>query len=463
MKRERSIGSRIASLIFIVIVIIVLVFLFRIYKENYFGDFTRAEYQPGLSEFKRDSSVKIGNHNSYRIVSNTFNDAVYSKKISVKPNTPYRVTCKVKTKDVVTEKAISNAGAGLCIVDTTECSNTITGTTDWTNLEFMFDSKARTEVEIGLRLGSYADNCKGTAWFSDLKLEMGSATYDSHWKMVCFIFDKIDVEIQKDGKPYRMQEEMTGYDVQRIKENMERAKDSFKNLSDYEMTMDYEIIEIDEPIKSVSYDNENGYYVSPSDISLMIKDYVEKGEYDYIYATVKFGDVINAAIDNKNNWIGLGGMNYQDKGFSNIRLPNDNKSYVFTYDPSINTFPEEAFVHEFLHTLENISKENGYDYPILHNYEQYGYKIEPRVSLKQWYSDYMSKNIITTKGTKVGINPEVYSIKPIHRAAFEHSMELEFDTDPNNIIEEFRAIFKTIANVFNSGGKQITRKEANSI
>ena len=448
MRGRNSVGSRIASLAFFVITFIALIILFNVYKENYFGDFSRAEYNRGISEFKRDSNVKLGSHNSYRIVSNKYNDAVYSKKVEVKPNTPYRVSCKIKTKDVVTEKEISNAGAGICIVDTTECSSTLIGTNDWTEVEFMFDSKARTEVEIGFRLGSYADNCKGTAWFTDLKLEMGAQERDSHWKMVCFIFDSIDVEIKKDGKPYQMQETMTNYDITRIKDNMSRAKDSFKLLSNYEMTMDYEIIEISEPIKSISYDEENGYYVSPSDVSLLIKDIVEQGEYDYIYAVVKFGDVINSAIDGKNNWIGLGGMNYQDKGFANIRIPNDEKSYVFTYNASINTFPEEAFVHEFLHTAENISNDNNFDFPLLHNYEQYGYKIEPRESLKKWYADYMTKNITTAHGIKVGIDKEVYSIKPVHKGAFTYSKEIKFDTDPSNPIEEIRAIFNTI---FNAG------------
>ena len=442
MKERRVIGGKVFTIVFFVIVAIILSVIYNIYKENNFSGFDRAEYNQGLTEFKRDRNVKCGKHDSYRIVSTDFNDAVYSKTINVTPNTPYRVTCKIKTENVETEKPISNAGAGICIVDTTECSNTLTGTNDWTDIEFMFNSKARTSVNIGFRLGSYADNCKGKAWFSDIKLEIGASQKDSHWKMVCFIFDNIDVTITKDGSPYNMKETLTSSDIYDIKNNMERTKESFQKLSHYAITMDYKIIEISEPIKSISYDETNGYYVSPSDISLMIRDYVAEGEYDYIYAVVKFGDVINKAVDGKNNWIGLGGMNYQDIGFANIRLPNDDKSYVFRYNPTVNLFPEEAFIHEFLHTAENISRDNAYLFPILHNYEEYGYKVEPLVSLKKWYEDYMSKNIVSTHGAKIGIDPEVYKIKPIHKSAFDNSMEIEFDTDPDNIIEEIRNIFK---------------------
>ncbi len=159
--------------------------------------------------------------------------------------------------------------------------------------------------------------------------------------------------------------------------------------------------------------------------------------------------------------IGLdfGGMNYQDIGFSNIRLPNNTKSYIYKYDPKVNLFPEEAFIHEFLHTAENISRDNGFDYPILHNYEQYGYKVEPKYGLRKWYADYMCKNISASHIGKVGIDPKVYSIKPVHSSAFNYSMEIEFDTDPDNLVEEIRAIFKTLFNA----GKTIRRKEANNI
>ena len=456
MENKGSIGSKICTIIFIILVAYALSFIYNIYKENYFGDFIRAEYQLGLSEFKRDRKVKNGSHDSYRIVSNDYNDAMYSKVIEVTPNTPYRISCMIKTKDVVTQKAISNAGAGICIADTTEYSDTITGTTDWTKVEFMFNSKARTEVEIGFRLGSNSDNCKGTAWFSDFKLEVGSRSQDSNWKMVCFIFDSIDVMIEKNGKPYRMNEVMTSSDIRDIKDSIERTKNSFKSLSNYKMTMDYEIIEISEPIKSISRNNDNGYYVSPSDVYSIIKDYIREGEYDYIYAAVKFGSVIEENLNDQNNWIGLGGMDLKDIGFSNIRLPNDAKSYIYKYDPIANLFPEEVFIHEFLHTAERISKDNGYDYPLLHNYEQYGYKVESKYGLKNWYRDYMQCNITTTHGIKVGIDSNVYTIKPVHKSAFNYSMEVDFDDDPDNLIEEVRTILKVIFN----GSKNISRGEA---
>ena len=65
-------------------------------------------------------------------------------------------------------------------------------------------------------------------------------------------------------------------------------------------------------------------------------------------------------------------MDYYGIGFSNIRLPNDSRSYIYKYNSSINQFPEEVFLHEFLHSLERTAKEYGYNRPELHSYQQYG-------------------------------------------------------------------------------------------
>lgn len=458
MQRKSTIGSKLASILFILCVSIALVFIYNIYKENYFGEFHKAEYTANLSQFKRDKAVKQGKKDSYRIVSTDFNDAMYYKKVSVTPYTPYRVSCMIKTENVVTQKEISNAGAGICIADTTECSSMITGTQDWQKVELLFNSKNRTEVEIGFRLGSYADNCKGMAWFSDLKLEVGSASQDTHWKMACFIFPTLDVTIEENGKKQQIQEKMTNTDVQDMKDNMERLKDSIKKLSNYQMTIDYDIIEMNEPIDSVTYDEENGYYVAPSDVASKIENYVKQGEYDYIYIAVKFGSILHEELEGGGDWVGLGGMDYQDIGFSNIRLPNDAKSYIYKYNTKINLFPEEAFLHEFLHTLERISRENGYEYPVLHDYEKYGYQVESRIGLRNWYRDFMTRQI-ETNGTYIGINEKIYSIKPVHSKAFEYSMELPLNDDPDNIIEEIRTIFGVI---INSGSKYLKKGDSNT-
>ncbi len=141
-------------------------------------------------------------------------------------------------------------------------------------------------------------------------------------------------------------------------------------------------------------------------------------------------------------------MDLHGIGYSNIRLPNDRSSYIYTYNSIINTFPEEVFVHEFLHSLERILQERNYEIPELHDYEKYGYKEEKLVGLKEWYKDYMNCNIKSSDGKLVGLDSEVYTITPPANSDFKYSTEIEFNKEPQNIIEEIKNVFTVVFRMF---------------
>lgn len=42
------------------------------------------------------------------------------------------------------------------------------------------------------------------------------------------------------------------------------------------MKINYNIIEIDEPITSISYDNENAYYINPTDVENLIEKHMAR-------------------------------------------------------------------------------------------------------------------------------------------------------------------------------------------
>lgn len=137
-------------------------------------------------------------------------------------------------------------------------------------------------------------------------------------------------------------------------------------------------------------------------------------------------------------------MDYYGIGFSNIRLPNDSRSYIYKYNSRVNTFPEEVFLHEFLHSLERNAEEYGYDRPELHDYEKYGYENERLEGQKQWYTDYMNKEIETTEGN-IGLPAEIYTLKPAKNSDFDYSYKMEdVFTQPENIIEEIMEIFDNL-------------------
>lgn len=137
-------------------------------------------------------------------------------------------------------------------------------------------------------------------------------------------------------------------------------------------------------------------------------------------------------------------MDYYGIGYSNIRLPNDSSSYIYKYNSRINTFPEEVFLHEFLHSLERNAKEYGYEIPALHDYEKYGYENEALTGQKKWYTDYMNQEIKTENGD-IGLPAEIYKLKPAKNSNFNNSYELEnIFKQPENIVEEIIELFKNL-------------------
>ena len=298
---DKTKSSKIANIIFTIVIFIIVFMLYGVYKKYNYNEFIKAETNPGITKFYRDSKIKFSNDYSYKIESPNYNDAIFYKKIKVKPETPYKLSCMVKTEGVQNEDNGTESGAQMSIVDTTECSDSIIGTTDWQKLEFIFDSKNREELEIGFRLGGNGANSKGTAWFTDFKLEEGSKDNSTNWNVACFIFKNVDVVIN--NKSIKLS--MNASDIEKMKENMERFKNSVKELSGNRMTADYDIYEIDTPVETVTYSEEFAYYLDPTDIYGIIKDYLKKEEYDYIFVTVRLGDDFENVEIKVNDWIGL--------------------------------------------------------------------------------------------------------------------------------------------------------------
>lgn len=459
MKKKKSPLRRLVSFIMLVISIYVLIEVYGVYKQRDFNDFVRAERNMHTSTFSRDFETKLGEEGSYKIESPILNDAMFFAPLEVEPNTSYKVSCMVKTKDVVTQNSNTTAGAQISIDDTIEKSNSVVGTQDWTELTMYFNSKNRTSVNIGFRLGGYDDKCIGTAWFDNLKLEKGITDTSNDWNFVCFIFKNVNVSLGENGNTQNYNIEMSQAGREQIRDNMLRFQRSFQDMTRGKMQVKYDIIEIEEPIRTLSHDEENGYYVKPQDVKKMIEPYLAKEEYDHIFVAVKLGDLSKNIEIPVNDWIGLGGMEYRNVGFSNIRIPNKENSAIYKYVNEINEFPEEVFIHEFLHTLERNAESYGYERPELHDYDKFGYKNETVVGLKQWYADYVNHEIKDDIGKTYGLNSEIFTKKPVHESDFTYSTEIEIENEPQNIIEEIRGVFKNLFKTYQKVKLQYMHEE----
>ena len=441
-------SEKIKSIMSTIIIIAIIFVGCLIYKRYNFNNYVKAEYNLGVSKFERDSEIKCTENDSYKIINTDYNDAMFYQTIEVKPNTPYKVTCKIKTENVQSKNKTTDSGAHMCIAETLEKSDNIEGTQDWTEVEFYFNSKNRTEVDVGFRLGGFEDNCIGTAWFSDFKVESGIADESNTWNFLCVLFDNVDVNIQKDGINKNVKLHLNQIDKEDISLCMRRFQNSMEEMSKGKMKVKYDIKETTQPITELTYDEDNGYYVSGYNVKDVIDPYIEQGIYDHIFIVFRTGDINQKGAIPVNDWIGLGSMEYRGLGFSNIRLPDDSNSYIYKYDVRANTFPEEVFVHEFLHTLERNAEEYGEERPELHDNYRYSYISKDLIGLKEWYEDYMNKEIKTlTKN--IGLPQDIYTKKPVKTTDFEYSHVLNNCLkDPENIFEELNSIFNRLKDAF---------------
>ena len=431
--------QNIFSKIFIILVIIVAFVAYRKYDYNFYS---KGITDSGKTVFSRDSKVTTNNKRSYKIENKDYSDAMFFKEIEVKKYTPYKISCMVKTADIEQLDNEQLAGAQIVLKDTEEHSDVIVKADEWTKLEFGFNSKCNDKVEIGFRLGGNNEKAKGTAWFSDLRIEEGFLSEDTTWNFVCFAFDNVNVNIQ--GK--QIISTLTKNDINNLQDTMRRLKNTLPTISGNRMQMEYTIIEISEPITSLTYDNENGYYVGEENIYNLVKEYTTKAEYDHIFAYIKLPDEMFMTSEDVTNWIGLGNMQYCGKGYSNIRVADSGDGDAYRYS-SRNNFPEEVFVHEFLHTLERNSQEYGYEVPALHDNKKYGYEENRTDGLKLWYSDYMCGKI-SYNGEYVGLPKKIYQYTPAQVSDFEYSNELKLLDEPKNIIEVIESITRRVKILF---------------
>lgn len=289
--------SRIITLVLLVALIVAIVI---VYKRFYFNDFIKAITLPDVdTSFYRDSKEKYNGQRSYCIESKDFNDALFFKTIQVEKNTPYKITCMVKTEDVESDNP-DTAGACISIMDTAEQSLTVQGTTDgWQQLTLMVDSENNDSLKVAFRLGGYSGYSKGKAYFSDMKVEKGKKDLSTEWTVVCFLINNVDVRI--DGTRYAYS--LTSEDKKLLEDDLNRFAKTVENFSDGKMFVTPVFVEITQPLTTLSYDDDNYYYAAPSDVEPLIDEYVKNNEYDHIFIGIRMGDTLSEI--KVKDWIGL--------------------------------------------------------------------------------------------------------------------------------------------------------------
>jgi hypothetical protein len=141
--------------------------------EAWSRDLTDVGWEPA-TDGRADGSGMV------RIVNRAANDARVCQTIPVTAGATYRVSARVKTADV----GLGTAGALIAIEPRVADSVDIKGTQDWQRLEVTVANEDASSWDVCLRLGSYSNLNTGTAWFSDVQVEVlsgGASEPGRHW------------------------------------------------------------------------------------------------------------------------------------------------------------------------------------------------------------------------------------------------------------------------------------------
>jgi hypothetical protein len=94
-------------------------------------------------------------------------DAGWTQTVPISPLGHYKLSGWIKTENVV---ATTGKGALLSISDTIR-TKALTGTNDWTYVEYEFDAEGLDSAQINCLLGGWG-LATGKAWYDDVKLEL---------------------------------------------------------------------------------------------------------------------------------------------------------------------------------------------------------------------------------------------------------------------------------------------------
>lgn len=141
---------------------------------------TNGDFEKGLRGWEIDSWKDTGTHKidkketyrgnpTLRLDSKDPDHTMATQVIAVEPNTRYRITAMVKAENIQFHEK-GKDGPCLGIRGTFEKTKPLPKAFDWQEVVFDFDSKDRTEIEVGPHLGWHASVVSGTAWFSNLRM-----------------------------------------------------------------------------------------------------------------------------------------------------------------------------------------------------------------------------------------------------------------------------------------------------
>lgn len=372
------------------------------YAENQLWD---KEYDGNkCSEISIDKNTYYGDSGySIKIKNNNYNIASVEKKFNVEKNTNYRATVMVKYSgySLSSDAKMDKCGAAFGQVWTYNLTESYNGK-DWKKLTFEFNSGNENEYTIAMYNGLWNSNCKGTAWFSDFKLEERTGKPSNRWNVLAVVFKNVNAKAELNGKKFTHKGSLKDSDVKYMEKVLNNLYTSVPLLSDDIWGFSsIDVVSTNAVVNELLIADGNRIDAYSECVSKELDKFIEKAEkesgkrYDQIIAIAPLSGATPG-------WVGKGGGNYKGIPFCQAVLKSgDNLSKDYK------NYPESLFVHEMLHCIERISRDeikaptkafhHGEDDPSLENL----YWDAPQNGWYGWaayHSQYMRHTIPGNRG-----------------------------------------------------------------
>lgn len=331
--------------------------VFSVDTDNYYGD---SRY-----------SIKMDNGDAYRYTR-------VEKTIALEENTTYKFSAWVKTSGFEVNPDAENKDTGAFIKLSSRYDGVLyrRGETEkitsgqWTKLEIDFTTGFNDGEVYLFRLcnGFSGGECKGTAWFSDIKIEKQTKT--NQWNVLTLVFKNIEADVTRGGTSFTHKHNLNDEDVAYLKTQvMDPFGDRLKEMTGDIVginRMDTYVIDTVLTEEDLVYREDRDDYVieyNSDTISSAIRKYTAKENYQQIVLYVPMNDIAS--------WAGRGGTKFDGINICSIVYRSGDKSATRVH-PAGNVYPQALLMHEIAHGVENLSEKiSPDDTAYIHDGEKY--------------------------------------------------------------------------------------------
>lgn len=308
----------------------------------------------GCSVITTDKKVYYGNSGySIKIKNKDYNAADVKKTFNVKKNTHYRASVMVKysgySKASDSYRPVTGAFLGQSYkLNLSECYNS----SEWKKLTFEFYSGDNTTYSLALLNGLYTSCCKGTAWFSDFRLEECVSKPSKRWNVLAVVFKNVKAYAELDGKRFLHEGTLNDDDVKHMEKVLKNLYTSVPLLSEGIWGFNsIDVVSTDAVVNELLIADGNRIDAYSECVSKVLDKYINKAEkesgkrYDQIVAIAPLSSATSG-------WAGKGGGKYKGIPFCQAVLKSGDD-----WSKDYKNYPESLFVHEMLHCVERISRD----------------------------------------------------------------------------------------------------------